>query len=289
MDDTLGPKAAENGLDYYHCKKCDYATSHLSHWKRHIKTKKHLDYTRITTDYTLGPKAAENGLDTKRNNYECACGKRYLHRQGLYKHRRSCTYEPSEPVVKTQNEVVAQDKDQVILDLLKQNAEQQKVIIDLVQRVGNHNTTNSHNTNIILQLNSNYPNALPIQCLFERIKLLPNCVTHDPKLLTDAIVDIVNGQTNEERTIHSVKNTLYVKEDTGFKEDKEAEVFDTIKQETECDQIGKAAAQNPNMFLREKEGKEYPELVSSIMKKLTPGEKKKMKKGIIEAIGNDAT
>ena len=39
--DFLGPKAAESGPHEYHCKKCDYITSHLSHWKRHIKTKKH--------------------------------------------------------------------------------------------------------------------------------------------------------------------------------------------------------------------------------------------------------
>jgi len=37
----LGPKAAESGLTDYHCATCDYTTSHLSHWKRHLKTRKH--------------------------------------------------------------------------------------------------------------------------------------------------------------------------------------------------------------------------------------------------------
>lgn len=240
-------------------------------------------------DYTSGPKAAENGPDTKKNNYECACGKRYSHRQGLHKHRRSCAYEPSEPVVKTQNEAVAQDRDQVILDLMKQNAEQQKVIIDLVQRVGNNNTTNSHNTNIILQLNSNFPNALPLPDLIKKIMALPKCVTHDPKLLEQACIQVLSQQTDAERTIRAIEDTMYVKEDTGFKEDKNVEVFDTIKKATEQDQLFKAAQQNANMFQREKEGKEYPELVSGIMKEFTSGEKKTMKKGLIKAIGNDAT
>jgi len=164
-----------------------------------------------------------------------------------------------------------------------------KTVSDVAKVAGNNNTisTNSHNTNIILQLNSNYPNALPIQQIVEKIMALPYCVTHDPKLLTDAITNILTVQTDEQRTIRSVKNTLYVKEDTGFKEDKECEVFDTIKKNTERDQVGKAATQNPNMFHREKEGKEYPELVSGVMKELTPREKKKMKNGIIGAIGND--
>jgi len=236
------------------------------------------------------------GAKTSRNGWHCICGKHYAHKQSYYRHKATCTYEPSEPEVKTQNEVVAQDidKDAMIVDLLNKISEaheqmrkQNEVIGDLVQRAGNNNTMNSHNTNIVLQLNSNYPNALPIQCLFERIKLLDKCVTHNPKLLTDAIVEILSGQTTEERTIHSVKNTLYVKEDTGFKEDKNVEVFDTIKKETEQDQLLKAAQQNANMFHREKEGKEYPELVSGVIKELTPREKKKMKNGIIGAIGND--
>ena len=275
------PQTTTNEQRIRRCEFCDYESSDRSNWAKHIKTSKHKKLAMVQKGTLVVPQTT--------TKYTCTCGKSYNHPSGLYRHKRSCTYEPSEPGVKTQNEVVAQDKDQVILDLLKQNAEQQKVIIDLVQRAGNNNTisTNSHNTNVVVQLNSNYPNALPIQRIVDSIMALPYCVTHDPKSLTDALSNILTLQTDEERTIRSVKNTLYVKEDTGFKEDKNVEVFDTIKKNTERDQVGKAATQNPNMFHREKEGKEYPELVSGVMKELTPREKKKMKNGIIGAIGND--
>ena len=127
------------------------------------------------------------------------------------------------------NQIVTQtiDKDHLVLELLrrldekdKKMDEQQKVITDLVQRVGNHNTisTNSHNTNIILQLNSNYPNALPIQYLIDQIKGNPKCVSHDPKLYAQAFIEALSQQTEDEKTVRAIKYTMYVKyEEIGFK------------------------------------------------------------------------
>ena len=168
--------------------------------------------------------------------------------------------------------------------------EQQKVITDLVQRVGNHNTisTNSHNTNIILQLNSNYPNALPIQYLIDQIKGNPKCVTHDPKLYAQTFIDALSQQTEDEKTVRAIKDTMYVKyEETGFKEDKEVQVFDLVKKGTEQDQLCKAAQENSNMFSREKDSKEYPEMVLGITKDLTPCERKLIKKQVIKNIGSE--
>jgi hypothetical protein len=284
--DYLGMKTDENDSVSYNCEKCHYTTSQFGHWNRHLKTKKHIAIHMLTDADSLRMK----GIETDGNKWRCACGKHYAHKQSYYRHKATCTYQPPTEAV-PQNQIVTQDidKDALIFELLKRLDEKDKMMSDLIQRAGNNNTTNSHNTNIILQLNSNYPNALPVQYLIEQIKGNPKCVTHDPKLYAQAFIEALSQQTDDERTIRAIKDTMYVKyEDTGFKEDKEAEVFDTIKKVTERDQIGKAAAQNPNMFLREKEGKEYPELVSGIMKPLTLVDKKQMKKGLITAIGNDA-
>ena len=305
----LGAKRSQNELSEFYCAKCDYATSKNGNWHRHLKTKKHNATQMVSDGNCLEPKGAEGPKEldaTGHSTHKCNCGREYAHLSGLSRHKRTCTYEPPTKA-EQQNQIVSTIAPEQLMELLRENKELRelltkqssevmgqmvnmaKTVSDVAKVAGNNNTvsTNSHNTNIILQLNSNYPNALPIQQIVERIMALPYCVTHDPKLLTDAITNILTVQTDEQRTIRSVKNTLYVKEDTGFKEDKNVEVFDTIKKSTERDQVGKAATQNPNLFHREKEGKEYSEMISGVMKELTPREKKKMKNGIIGAIGND--
>ena len=97
---------------------------------------------------------------------------------------------------------------------------------------------------------------------------------------------MLGHQTDEQKTIRAIKDTMYVKHlDAGFKADEDAEVFNIVKKETEKNQLCKAAEQNSNMFLREKDSKEYPEMVLGITKDLTSTERKQMKKQIIKAIG----
>lgn len=288
----LGMKTDENGSHIYCCDKCNYSTSQIGHWNRHIKTKKHNAGKMLDNAGSLGMKTDEN-------IWHCICGKQYKHNQSYYRHKKTCTYKP--PVVEEQepqNQIISNniDKDAIIMELLKKMTEQQEqlnkqneVIGDLVHRVGNNNTisTNSHNTNIILQLNTQYPDAQPVQYLIDQIKSNPKCVTHDPKMYAQAFIDALSHQTDDEKTIRAIKDTMYVKyEETGFKEDKDAQVFDTIKKQTEQDQLAKAYEQNSNMLQNEKESEQYPKMVFGITKPLTLKDKKHLKKKIINTVGN---
>jgi hypothetical protein len=279
--DTLGAKTRKNTLNTYRCEKCDYTTSKTSDWKRHLQTKKHNGDIMMTNGDTLGAKTRQN----KPSKWQCVCGKHYLYRQGYHRHKKTCTYVTSNASDEPQIQIVTEgiDKDEIIIELLKKMTEQNKVIGDLVHRAGNHNNVNSNsfNTNIILQLNSKYPHAQPVQYLIDQIKNSPKCITHDPKMYAQALVEALTNQHDDQKTIRSVKDTMYVKYEETFKEDKEGEVFDTIKKETEQDQLSKASDQNKNMFQREKEAKKYPEMVSGIMKPLTSKDKKRIKNKII--------
>ena len=144
--------------------------------------------------------------------YTCVCGKSYNYMSGLSRHKKTCTYEPHVVETETQNQIVSKDNDKII----------------------------------ILQLNSNYPNAQPVQYLIDQIKNNPNCITHDPKIYAQALVEALSNQPDDRRTIRVVKDTMYVKYEETFKEDKEGEVFDTIKKETEQDQLSKAFNQFKN-------------------------------------------
>ena len=64
------------------CKECDYSTSKLSSWKKHIKTQKH---NRLTN----------TSMDTIKN-YICCCGKVYKQRQSLYNHKKKCKIHKNE-------------------------------------------------------------------------------------------------------------------------------------------------------------------------------------------------
>ena len=74
----------QNKSIQYRCEKCAFNTSRKSNWLSHIKTKKHL----MTTD----------DYDNQANDYKCVCGKQYVNRQNLYRHKKKCS------IVKTQDD-----------------------------------------------------------------------------------------------------------------------------------------------------------------------------------------
>ena len=66
----------------YNCKICNYNTSRKSHYERHILTRKH---EILTKGLTL----TKNKVPER--NWVCNCGKEYLHKQSLYKHKKTCS------------------------------------------------------------------------------------------------------------------------------------------------------------------------------------------------------
>jgi len=279
MDDTLGTKSNEIVTYKYCCEKCDYRTSHTAMWKKHLGTAKH---RRMTMDDSFVTKSNEKEPLVDRSKvYECACGKRYLYRQGLHKHKASCTYKPSEPVVNTQNEVVGQDKDQVIRDLLQQNAEQQKVIIDLIQRVGSYNTTNSHNTNINFYLNEHCKDAMSIQQFVKRLQIeIDNnpallCAGKDTKPLLKVISDQLNTLEQKDRPLHSHKKTMYLKDEAaGWNPDKDGKAANTVIGAAKKAELNKLGSMYPRCLENEKDGEKYIQSMSELTRDVTEKERK---------------
>jgi len=162
------PKIAKS----YECTHCDYNTSKVSSYSKHLLTAKHVKLTKDD-----GKSAIQ---------YKCDCGKEYKQRQGLWRHKQLCggTYSP--PVVNEQDlyesplptnlpnptEMMAimfefmrdklpekTDQSQVVLELLKQNQdfkdliiEQNKQMLELANKAG-HNTNCNNTTNNKFNLN----------------------------------------------------------------------------------------------------------------------------------------
>ena len=149
----------------FYCEKCDFSCCKTSEWDRHSSTRKH----RINMEYlqkTLG--------------YTCACGRSYKHRQSLFTHKQKCQgllfeKDAEEPVEKTQAPLVTNE---MIMNLIDQNKELQKQLVELSKQntVINHNNTTNHNTmnnqfNLNVFLNEECKDALNIADFIESLKI----------------------------------------------------------------------------------------------------------------------
>ena len=68
----------------YSCEICDYNTSRLSQYDRHVMTSKHLILTQTNE---MEPKSSNT-------NYTCDCGKQYIHASSLWNHKKKCVLPP---------------------------------------------------------------------------------------------------------------------------------------------------------------------------------------------------
>jgi len=130
-------KKGSNGTQEYICKGCDYSTTIKSKYTRHINTRKH---KMITNDYKKSPL------------YTCECGKIYKYRQGLHKHKQSCSHNDTEKSTQIDPSLVMKLVNENI-NLQKQMSEQQEIyqkqIAELIPKVGNNNN-NKFNINVFL-------------------------------------------------------------------------------------------------------------------------------------------
>ena len=131
----------EKNADFY-CSECDFVCSKMSEWKRHVKTKKHI-YRHNGNNISK--------MEIKKNaEYTCNCGKKYSSNSGLWKHSKSCKSQNCDDTFLTMDQLPKDFKitTQMFYDLLKQNNELQKNIIDLIKEKGPNNTnTNTNITN----------------------------------------------------------------------------------------------------------------------------------------------
>ena len=78
-------KKVPKSSNKYNCECCDYHTSRISQYNRHLLTAKHRILTNTNENSSKGSKV-----------HICDCGKEYKHASSLIKHRKKCTYTTEE-------------------------------------------------------------------------------------------------------------------------------------------------------------------------------------------------
>jgi len=224
---TIGNEIKQNLSNNFFCEVCDYTTERKSNFMNHINTAKH--------------KFATNGNKIKQklsNNFECEiCNKVYKDRTGLWRHKKTCKLEEN-----TETQIDINDKDQLILMLIKQNAElireqgnirqmiveQQNVVLEIAKN-GTHNTTNSHNKSFNLQffLNETCKDAMNIMDFVDSIKLQLSDLERIGELgYVEGISNIITTNLNSlditQRPIHCAdkkREVLYIKDENKWEKE----------------------------------------------------------------------
>jgi hypothetical protein len=201
---------------YFVCEYCNYISSRKSQYQRHLETDKH----KILQNPTLKKFHTEK-------LYICDCGKSYAHSSTLYAHKKKCSFSPEVSDNKKLSEL---DKDELIITLLKQNAElikgQQDMIVKLTENgITNHshNNTNSHNKafNLNFFLNETCKNAMNITDFVDSIKLQLTDLMEVGELgyvegISKIIVKNLNNLDETVRPVHCTdkkRETMYIKDE----------------------------------------------------------------------------
>tara|TARA_B110000259_G_scaffold55382_1_gene65166 strand:- start:851 stop:1825 length:975 start_codon:yes stop_codon:yes gene_type:complete len=235
------PKVS-NILNFY-CECCDYKCSKKQNYNKHLSTEKHKNIE----------------ISMKRDNllindkFVCSCGKKYKHKQSLFKHRQKCDYkepvcvEIQKPKEETGDLVAIlmdrldkkdkeqAEKDKKMIELLaekdKQNKEQVELLTntikDMIPKMGSNNNNNTNQFNINMFLNEECKDAINMSDFIKSIQVSVEQLqytTHNGlgKGITKVIMDNMNKLSKYERPLHCSdlkRETIYIKDDDKWEKD----------------------------------------------------------------------
>jgi len=257
----------------FFCEKCAFKCSKKWQYDRHVVTLKHQN------TYKYLQKSAKKC-------HFCECGKEYSHRQSLYNHKKSCSYDNqpnnSDDTVLLDNE----NKNDIILKLLNQNNQLQQQVINMCKNgvnVTNNNINNNINSNnktfnLHLFLNETCKDAMNIMDFVDSLKLQISDLENVGKLgfvdgLSSIIVKSLKQLDITKRPLHCSdlkRDVLYIKDEDKW--EKENEENKKLKQAIKhiahknCKLIPEWKAKNPDcMYSTSAKSDEYNKIVLESM------------------------
>jgi len=286
MDDVFIPKKTPK----FSCKFCDFNTSNKKDYDRHLATDKHQKMTMTSLpDY--------NGLQD--HKYKCGCGRKYTHRQGLWRHTKTCNgyFNPQKTPPNQETTPDIQALTNLVLEVVKQNNDLANKIVDICKsgqanmsnmvnsnNVISNNNTNTFNLNVFL--NEKCKDAMNITDFVDSIQLDLADLETVGKLgyvegISNIIVKNLKALDVTERPIHCAdkkREVIYIKdEDKWEKEDADKKKLKKV--------IKKVAYKNEKLLPQYKQ--KYPDYNDS-----ESARSDQFSKIIIEAMGgagdNDA-
>ena len=230
MDDKLGPKSSKKFV----CQMCDYSTSKKSQYDRHLATDKHRNgYNGLQMDYNLGPKSS--------TAFICFCGRKYVHRQGLWKHQKICAIKNAnsnlfDNICEKTDENEIKTLTNLVLDVVKQNQELTNKIIEISNCKNtttniNNGVINSNNKtfNLNVFLNEECKDAMNIMDFVDSLKIQLSDLESVGKLgyiegISNIIIKNLKALDVHKRPVHcsdSKREVMYVKDEDKWEKENE--------------------------------------------------------------------
>ena len=166
------------------CEKCYFKTNKESNFKIHLLTPKHQNQQKSTE--------INGQLFNNEKKYSCNCGKEYLERSGLWRHKKICTYKENEHEKEEEQTLVIYEGEQMpannalILQVIKDNKDMMTEIMGLVAKtlavtssiinnnmmINNNNTTNNNKQfNLNVYLNETCKDAMNMEDFIKDIRI----------------------------------------------------------------------------------------------------------------------
>ena len=273
MANKMANKKSPNQKDrQFVCETCDYFTSRLSEFKRHIITAKHKKLTKKH--------------QSQRGDFNCICGKEYLHASSLSKHKKKCKMlineneilndsieEPNENEIlndsieetsniKSKKDPIITDYVEMINKLLADNKELRNLILDQSEehkketsnilskvmemkstQVNNtiHGNVNNNRFSINMFLNEQCKDAINLTEFIDKIEVSHEDLENNAQLgfvegISKILVDNLKQLSIYERPIHCTdikREIMYIKDqDKWQKEEDPQKLHGAIQQVT---------------------------------------------------------
>ena len=278
----LQKKNQKNECKFY-CEKCDYSTAKKTLWNRHLETKKH--------------KSEKCYIDATKKVHACKCGKKYKHHSSFYRHKNICK-EFNENI-----EIKNDEKNENIPDMFKtiinENKKLQQQIItmqsehtatlqSLIPKIGNGNTTNSHNNiiNVQMFLNENCADAMSIQNFAKQLCVTMDDLTKNKKdCLTNVVLKNLQPLSLTERPFHctdvNTKAWFVKDEKQGWEEDNGEKLIKNAEIGIQKKWLNEFESQYPNWMSNETQKDKYVQIAGSASSELP----EKIKLKILRELG----
>jgi hypothetical protein len=229
LGNKLGAKEGKRGQLGYVCDKCDYKCCKKYNWERHLLTSKHLQVTESDHEVT------EKGQKGQKNQCE-NCGKEYVSRNGLWKHKKNCSQEQEHKKDEPSDKELMCMLIKQNSELIKEHSDIKELILEIVKNGtmnNSHNTTNtnSHNKafNLNFFLNETCKNAMNITDFVDSIKLqLSDLIDVGELGYVEGISKIIEKNLNNlDETIRPIhctdkkRETMYVKDEGHWEKEDE--------------------------------------------------------------------
>ena len=221
------------GAFKYSCEKCNFKCFKKYDYERHISTRKHIKVHKGIQ------KTAFEGNST----YSCDCGNVYKHQSGLYRHRKVCNKKQNqvnEHNTLPNNTTLSIDSS-LIIELLKENKElrkmmieQNKQVLDIAKNSGNttnntiNNTTNNR-FNLNVYLNETCKDAINLNDFIQSIELNINDFINTGEVgyvkgISSIMVERIRDMEPHIRPIHCTdlkREIVYVKDSNKWEKEDE--------------------------------------------------------------------